>query len=216
MIYLYEQAVLEYFHGCFKDLKLMTYASDIAILSAMTQVQQYPSMYYTRSDDNMTNGKLYQVNEKDGSFMNISPYIQTYKAYILVENQAQAFMMCARLRAYWNRYSKVWITYDSIGTISVQLRLKYIKTTEARRPDDTKGACRIIEVEWESTLFLDDSAEKLAYPLVESYSFSVNGNNVGISQEHPVTNEGVHLTINALDKTPSGEIIIVDSIDVGY
>lgn len=173
MIYHYEQAVLNYFNEAIKDIKVMTYATSEQLLEAMANVKKYPAMYFTRSDTEIKPGKLMRVKCGGGRYMNVSPYPQTYKAYILVESQEIAFRYLSQIRAQWNKCAKVWFEYEPLGMIPVQLRLLGLKTSEQRAPNDTKGACRSVEVEWSSILFLDDSSEKLSFPIVESYQLAV-------------------------------------------
>lgn len=166
MIYNYEAAILKYFNAAIKDIRIATYAQDEEIFEAMSSVKMFPAFYYNRGDASMQAGKVMRVSESDGSFVNISPYTVTYHAYLLVENVAAAFNFCNQLRAQFNRFPAVLVNYQPIGEVKVQLRLLSLKVSEKRNAADKKGACRVVEIEWQSVLFLDDAQEKPSYPLV--------------------------------------------------
>lgn len=170
MIYEYENTIIpNFFKKAIPDLKLIAFSSQEEIFQMMAASVKYPSLYFYRSTDELVLSKLYKFSEQrfnsDGSFKNLKKrevYIAplTYSAVLVVEKQKLALSLLTYLRTYWGNNSYVnlhWPTKDD--SLSIELRLLYIKLSSVRGSDSHAGSQRNIEMSWKSNLLLNKDYE---------------------------------------------------------
>lgn len=196
-IYNYEAAILSYINGCFPQIKLATYARQDELFNAMNNIKLFPAFYYNRDVTSWELNRKLDIIDA-GKKYSFVQFKQEYKGYLLVENTDFQFDAATKLRFYWKDCCKVKVAWPiEDNYIDVQLRLLYIKLDEIRRPDDKKGACRVVEFSWYSQLFVDN---------IESYSGLVKCVKIYIdpSQEGVLIgedSEGNKFILNKLLKT---------------
>lgn len=177
LIYNYEAKILEFINSCFPDIKEATYSNDQDILTAIDNIKYYPSFYYSRDVQEWSYNKVLSVFD-NGTKYDFIPFTQTYHGFILLEDVKDLMTFSSKLRFYWSNHTTVSVPWSTDDPLTVQLRLLYIKLSDSRRPNDKKGACRILEFSWKSNLFIDSVL--LNQPLTESVKIFLDSDNRGV------------------------------------
>lgn len=154
IIYEYERVVGDFIKRCFPVIDQVVYAKDEDLFNAIVSIRKYPCCYYTRSIENWEDNRPFSV--ADGSErVTIIPFKAKYTGYIYVENTELLHNMANKLKFYWMKNHAVRVKWLFGQDLPIQLRLLYINLDELRRPDDKKGACRVLSFSWQSNLFWD-------------------------------------------------------------
>lgn len=181
MIAEYEGALLLFFHSAIPALNKMIYAEDIDLLAKISSSIQYPSLFYSREPLDWAMPKMlreYQSATPDSNgnltSNSIFPFMQVYKAKVVMEAQSELMAAANSLRFFWNRNSYINVDCTStIGdTIKVELRLLYIKIGTEMNNLDPKGARRVMEFSWQSQLFMSNNE---TIPATQGYEIIING-----------------------------------------
>ena len=189
LLYNYEGAFLKHLNKCFPNIKLATYASDEDLLLALSDIKLFPAFFYSRQESDWSNNKILSIREGTEVYK-FCQFEQTYSGSIVVEDQREAQRIASALRFFWEENSKLSVNWPDKDTVlEVQLRLLYIKIKELRRPNDKKGACRIVEFSWKSQLFQNPS-EIFGALLVEEVKLSLTEEGIVIRD----SSEGIQIS----------------------
>jgi len=160
LIYLYEAQVREFFVKMIPNLRACTYSPKEEMLGSMMQVKEYPSLIYAREQVNWEHRKPLKLRctstDSTTTYIDAHPFIQKYTAKIFVESQRHAIDLINRLKTYWRKHYHVYVTMPNACTLPISLSLLSCGITDERLPNDKIGACRIVEVQWQSQLFYSD------------------------------------------------------------
>lgn len=159
MIEQYEAAVLEWFNTAYPQIVTMTYAKKEDILESMKRIIEYPSLIYSRDEEEWVLSKSAKVySEEEGSPVKNVFYqtSQTYTATLFLRKESDLYKISNILRQRWGSDSYVTLCYpNESSTLRVAMRLLSFKMVTERSSVEDKGPKRYIVMRWTSSLFLE-------------------------------------------------------------
>ena len=162
MLIQYEKAAMKFILTMFPELRKIAFAKDDNFLLSLDSKLNYPSAYFHREEtDWVTSNTIHKVITEDGTSKKLFQIEQSYKGYIICEKQTEAWNFANSLRVAWNLNSYVYIPWkDEANPLPIGMRLLYIKVTETRNNFDKKGALRVVEFGWKSSLVMESALKQ--------------------------------------------------------
>ena len=160
MIEQYEKAVLEWFMAVYPPITSMVYAEREDVLESMARIIEFPSLMYSRSQDDWVLPVKLPVKyvDEEGNSRKAVLYQtpQIYEAYLFLKKEEDLYKVANVIRQRWGEDSYLHIRYpDEATLLDVELRLLNFRLVTERTSVEVKGAKRYLYMKWQSVLLLE-------------------------------------------------------------